>query len=223
MIAKGVVPYRQLKVDDFLVDDQAHPKNAFHIQTAIEPRYRFMLKPYSGFAYAYIDQWMVFSGLNQKETSRKSAFKTMKAELPYAQALLDINEIHARRLAALKPGELPNARGNTFEEAQTELNRKLKEFVEAQYKANQTEMEAFAKATGNGADKKKVRELAAEVRKRLGATLAAPVLPFTEASAAPAHPSPAGPIPPAATTPRVQRLDGVHGGGSRPTARLSGH
>ena len=102
LIAQGFAPYHQLTVSDFPIDDKAHPKNAFYIATAIQPRYRFMVKPYNGFAFAYIEQWLVFSGLNKKETSRKSAFKQMKDALPFAQALLDINEINARRLAALQ-------------------------------------------------------------------------------------------------------------------------
>lgn len=60
MLALGIVPYRQLTVEDFPVNDTAHAKHAFHIKTAIEPRYHFILKPHTtGFVYAYIDQWIV--------------------------------------------------------------------------------------------------------------------------------------------------------------------
>lgn len=177
LMAQGVAPYHQLTVADFPVNDAAYPKDAFHIGTAIQPRYHFISKPRNGFAFAYVDRWMVFSGLNKKETSRKSTFKQMKGALPYAQALLDINEINARRLAALKEGELPSGRGNTFEEAQLELGRKLEEFLQAKYRENQAEMEAFAKASGYGANPKKMRELAAEIAKRLKATPATTV-PF---------------------------------------------
>src|SRR5438552_5682975 len=125
-MANGMAPYHKLTVDDFPINDKAHPQNDFYIQTATAPQYHFILKPYNGFVYAAIDQWMVFSGLDKNETSRKSRFKTMKAALPYAQAILDINEIHARQIAALKPGELPQARGNTAEKARMELTVKLK-------------------------------------------------------------------------------------------------
>ena len=184
MLAAGIVPYRQLTVEDFAIDDEAHPKHAFHIRTAIEPRYHYMLKPHTnGFVYAYIDQWMVFSGLNKKESSRKSKFKTMKAELPFAQALLDINEINARQLAALKTGELPQGRGATYDEARSDMEAKLKQFLEQRYRQNQAEMDAFAKATNSGQNKKKVRELGADIRKRLEATSASTV-PFTEPAGA---------------------------------------
>lgn len=192
-MAKGMVPYHQLTVDDFPINDKAHPDHNFYIQTVMAPQYHFITKPYNGFVYAAIDQWMVFSGLDKNETSRKSRFKTMKAALPYAQAILDINEIHARQIAALKPGELPQARGNTAEEARMELTVKLKEFLEAKYKESEAEAEAFMKATGRGTNKKKVRDLAAEIRKRLEATPPATV-PFTEATVAPGS-SPSAPIP----------------------------
>ena len=77
MLAAGIVPYRQLTVEDFLVKDGAHTTHAFYIKTAIEPRYEFLLKPHTnGFVYAYIQQWLIFSGLSRKETWRQSKFKT---------------------------------------------------------------------------------------------------------------------------------------------------
>lgn len=194
-MAKGMVPYHQLTVDDFPVNNKVHPEHNFYIQSATFPQYHFIIKPHQGFAYAAIDEWMVFSGLDKNGTSRKSRFKAMKEALPYAQAIFDINEIHARQIAALKTGELPSARGNSFEEAQTLLNAKLKEFLAAKYKETEAEAEAFAKATGHGTNKKKVRQLAAEIRKRLEATPNTTV-PFTEASVAPgSSPSAPGPTP----------------------------
>ena len=99
----------------------------------------------------------------------------MKAALPFAQALLDINEINARRLAALKEGELPSARGNSFEEVQTELARKLKEFLAAKFQENNAEMEAFGKATENGRKKSPARS---RPRSRSGLKKPATTVPF---------------------------------------------
>ncbi len=196
MLAAGIVPYRQLTMDDVRIDDKADPKHAFYIRTAIEPRYHYFFKPHTnGFVYAYIDQWLVFSGLNKKDSWRKSKFKTMKAELPYAQALLDINEIHARQLAALKAGELPQGRGANFDEARADMETKLKQFVDAKYAQSEAEMRAFAEATKNGTDKSKVKQLAAEIRKRLDAIPATTVqandaaLPISPAPAASASPA----------------------------------
>jgi hypothetical protein len=181
-MAKGIVPYHQLTVEDFPINNKAHPEADFYILTATAPQYHFILKPYNGFVFAAIDQWMVFSGLDKNGTSRKSRFKSMKEALPYAQAIFDINEIHARQIAALKPGELPGARGNTSDEARAQLVVKLKEFLEAKYKESHAEAEVFMKATRYNANKKKVRELAAEIRKRLEATPAT-TIPFPDGPA----------------------------------------
>lgn len=201
MMARGIVPYRQLTVADFPVNDNVHPEDSFYIRTAIAPEYHFILKPHGGFVYAAIDEWRVFSGLDKNETSRKSRFKTMKAELPYAQAILDLNEIHARQIAALQTGDLPRARGTSYEEARTELTAKLREFLEVKYKQRHAESDAFVKATGHGANKKKVRELAAGIRKRLEATPDTTV-PFAAATVAPES-TPAVPVSMPTVTPGV--------------------
>jgi hypothetical protein len=96
-MAKGIVPYHQLTVDDFQIKDDAPPKYGFYIRGAIDSQYHFIAKPAAnGFFYANIDQWMVFSGLDKQKTYRNSSFKQMKASLRYAQAILDLNEISAR-------------------------------------------------------------------------------------------------------------------------------
>ena len=180
-MAKGIVPYHHLTVDDFPINDKAHPKHAYYIKTAVDPHYRFQLRPTQGFVYAYVQHWRVFSGFDKSGTWRKSAFKQMKAELPYAQAILDISEIHARQLAALKPGELPSGSGATFQEAQAMLEQNLGQLLSARYKKANDETAAFVKATDNGRNKKKIRELAAEIRKRLDATPAIKI-PLSESA-----------------------------------------
>jgi hypothetical protein len=168
-IAKGFVPYRQLTVEDFKIDDQAHPESGYWLKAFMHPRWRYFLKPYGYWVYAYIDQWMVFSGLDKNESSRKSKFREMKRSLPFAQAYLDIYEIHARQLAALKTGELPQGRGATPEEAKAALEKNLDAFLKEKYQPVLTETEAFVKATNHGANQKKVLELAKEIRKQLDA------------------------------------------------------
>ena len=73
------------------------------------------------------------------------------------------------------------------------ITDQLKDFLAAKYKETEAEAEAFMKATGHSANKKKVRELAAEIRKRLEATPPATV-PFTEATVAPGS-SQSAPVP----------------------------
>jgi hypothetical protein len=167
--AKGFIPYHQLTVDDFPINDQVHPDARFWVKTFVHPywwaQYRF-----SRFSiYAYIGGWVVFSGLDKSESSRKGWFGGMQTDLPYAQALLDINEIHARRLAAFRPGELPRGQGTSQEATRADLTKKMKLFCEREYESIQAEMDEFTKATNKGSNQKKVRELGAEIKKRLAA------------------------------------------------------
>jgi hypothetical protein len=168
-IANGLLPYRQLTVKDFAIDDNAHPGTGFWIKVFIDPRYRCYMNSANGLIYLYIEKWVVFSGFSQKESSRKSALKDMNAELPYAQAILDINELYARQLAALQPGDLPSGHGATLIAAQADLASRIRVFCGETYERVQSESKELAAATKSGQNKKKVRELAMAIRKRLNA------------------------------------------------------
>ncbi|HEV2803474.1 MAG TPA: hypothetical protein VGW57_00955 [Chthoniobacterales bacterium] len=168
-IAKGLQPYHQLTVEDFPIDDKAHPESSYWIKPFIDPRWHYIYMSKDGWIYAYVDQWLIFSGLDRNESSRKSKFKEMERALAHAQAYLDLNEIFARQLAALKPGELPSARGATPEEAGKILQQNLKAFLEQKYKTLYAEAAEFQKVTNHGANRKKVVELGKALRKRLDA------------------------------------------------------
>ena len=168
-IAKGFVPYRQLTVEDFRIDDQAHLESSFWVTPFMHPHWKYILRKNGDWWYAYVDPWIVFSGFDKNESSRKSKFREMKRSLPYAQACLDLHEIHARQLAALKPGELPSGRGATPQDAGAALHQNLKAFLTEKYQSLRTETEAFVKATNRGANQKKVVDLGKAIRKRLDA------------------------------------------------------
>ena len=187
-IEKGFVPYHQVTADDFRIDDKTDPKMAYSIKPFINPRYHYLLTYNGGWHYAYLDQWIIFSGVDKNQSWRKSKFKEMERSLPHAQAWLDLNEIYARQLAALKPGELPSGRGATPPEAAEALHKNLGAFLKEKYRTLEAEGEQFQKATNHGANPKKVRELAKEIRKRLDA-LPAPTGPGYELPAA-ASPTP---------------------------------
>jgi hypothetical protein len=168
-IAKGLLPYHQLAVEDFRIDDKAHPELSYSVKPFMDPRWHFIFTNNGGWYYAYVDQWVIFSGLDRNESSRKSKFKEMQRALPYAQAFLDLNEIYARQLAALKPGELPSGRGATLEEGASALHQNMEAFLKEKYKPLYAEAEEFQKATKQGTNTKKVRELGNAFRKRLDA------------------------------------------------------
>src|ERR1700736_1049592 len=201
-IANGLLSYHQLTVDDFPIDDHAHPNAGFWVKAFIDPHYHCYLKPaYGGVVYAYIDQWVVFSGFSRKESSRESAMHDMKGALPYAQALLDINEIYARQLAAVQPGDLPSGLGSSRAAAQTDLPIRVRVFCGKIYEQVQTERAALATATANGQNKKKLGELAVTIKKRLDA------LPSPAPSPVPTSSIPLAPIrsPPPPGGPAVPR------------------
>ncbi len=108
-IEKGYLPYHQLTVKDFPIDDSAHPNSGYWVQPFIHYYYNGIAKmARGGMIYVHVTNWTVFSGFDKNLSSRKSGFHEMEAELPYAQAILDISELHARRMAALLPGEFPS-------------------------------------------------------------------------------------------------------------------
>jgi len=168
-VAKGFVPYHQLTVDDFQINDQIHPGTGFWVKTFVHPYSKFQFRFSRSGIYAYIGEWTVFSGLDKNESSRKSWYRDFRTDLPYAQALLDINEIHARHLAALSTGELPRGEGTSMEATRANLQNKMKLFCEREYELIQAEIDEFTEATNRGSNKKKVREMAAEIKKRLAA------------------------------------------------------
>jgi hypothetical protein len=188
-IAKGLLPYRQLTIDDFRIDDKIHSDLAYSIKPFIDPRYHYVLTQNGGWYYAYLQQWIIFSGIDKNESWRKSKFREMAGALPYAQAWLDLNEIYARQLAALKPGELPSGRGATIPEAAAALHQNLDTFLKEKYKALHAEAEEFQKTTKQGTNMKKVRELGKAIRKRLD-VLPAPTGPGYELPATTPIPSP---------------------------------
>lgn len=197
-IAKGLVPHHQLTVEDFKIDDQAHLEGSYWVQPFVHPHWQFLLKWKDGWHYAYIVDWRVFSGFDKNESSRKSKFKEMKRSLPFAQAYLDIFEIHARQLAALKPGEFPSARAATPQEARTALQQNMDAFLKEKYKPMLADVEEFVKATDRGRNEKKVRELGKAIRKRLDA-IPAPAKPANAAT--PGVTPVANPPPQASATP----------------------
>jgi hypothetical protein len=190
-IAKGCVPYHQVTVDDFRIDDQAYPESLYMVSPFIHPHWHYLTTGKGGFWYAYVDKWVVYSGFDRNASSRKSKFREMKGALLHAQAYLDIYELCGRQLAALKPGELPSARGATPSEAIAILTKSMDAFLKEKYKLVDAEAEEFQKVTGHGTNMKKVRELAKAIRKRLDAVpaqtapardLAPPASPIPSAS-----------------------------------------
>ncbi len=166
---QGFLPYHQLTVDDFRVQEVAKGRDDYYVQAFIEPRYEGFLHYNRGWVHAYIKTWRVFSGFNQTASYRRKGFRGMRDEMPIAQAILDLSEIRARELAIMPPDGWPEFRGGAKEEVMAGLEARVHALCQAKYDAAQADIDAFLKATDQGQDKKKVAKMAAEIRKRLEA------------------------------------------------------
>jgi hypothetical protein len=96
--------------------------------------------------HAYIKQWQVFSGLDRNETFRDPRFREMKAYLPYAQAILALNEIYARQLGVVPPEGFPESRAGTDEEALVGLQEKIHALCQHVYAGAETRHRSFCQS-----------------------------------------------------------------------------
>ena len=184
LVGKDFVPYHQFTADDFPVNDRVHPETAYWVRPFARPLYHFVsIQSPGGNFYLHITDWTVCSGLDKNESSRKSSARNSKQYLQSAQAILDINELYARHLAAVPLAELPSGEGKTFDEARAQLESRVTLFGEKTFNQAAKEAKEFYEATSKGREQKKVRELAAGIKKRLAA-LSAPT-PASTASSSP--------------------------------------
>ena len=173
-IMNGYLPYHQLTVDDFPVIDTLDANATYSVQPFVHTYYNCISKmAQGGMIYAYVKDWTVFSGFNKNLSGRRRQFHNMKDELPVAQAVLDINEIYARKMAALQPGEFPSGSGTTWASALRQLETRVEAVCQRQLAEMRKETNTFARATNNGQNKKRVRELSAAIKKRLAQAQAA--------------------------------------------------
>jgi len=166
-IINGYLPYHQLTTDDFPVKDSGHPGMTYWMEPFLHYYYHSIGRAQHGMVFAYVKDWTVFSGFNKNLSGRKSNFRTLKEELPYVQAFLDLNELYARQMAALQPAEFPRGSGKSWAEAQRNLEDAIEKLSQRQMMDIRKETERLASATNNGQNKKRVRELGAAIKKRL--------------------------------------------------------
>jgi hypothetical protein len=182
-----------LRPEEFPINDKVHKNSGLWMEPALRPYYQIQYRG-GGLVYLYISDWRILSGINKSEMSRKSWLSDIKAELPYAQAGLDIYEVHARELNQLKTGDLPSGSGPDVAAARRDLEGKLIVFLESKHDEIQREMDELARKTDKGRNRAKVRELAIAIKRRLDAqpvaTLASPpTLSATPPATATAGPS----------------------------------
>src|SRR6266481_3464217 len=119
-IARGYLPYHQLVGTDFPVDDRAHPQSLIYTAGFFHYNYRWHCSVHKRYVIARVAEWIVRSGFDQNQSSRKSWFQSVNA-LAHEQGHLDINELYSRWLANIKPEQLPEGEGSTARQAATDL------------------------------------------------------------------------------------------------------
>lgn len=168
-ITRGHLPYHQLTVEDFPSKASQKKEVGFIIRPFIAPEYEYYLFFNRGWVHAYVRQWHVFSGIDRNESYRDPRFHEMTDYLPYAQAILDLNELYARQLGVVPPDGFPESRAGNEEEATAGLKAKIEALCQQTDAALKRETDDFVKASKNGSYKAKTRRLAAKISERLKA------------------------------------------------------
>lgn len=165
--AKGYFPYHRLTGADFPINDAVHPKYGMHTAGFFHLHYHDRWVAQNGHAVARITDWSVWSGFDRNKSSRKSWFKNVPETLPHEQGHLDINELHSKRLAETPLDKLPVGEGNTGEQAEADLARKMKALGDRVSAQVQKEQDRYDAETNHGQDPAKQREWSAVIQARL--------------------------------------------------------
>jgi Bacterial protein of unknown function (DUF922) len=169
-IATGYLPYHQLISADFPIDDKAHPRSRIYTTGFFHYEYKYRCAVRAGRASACVTKWIVRSGFDQHESSRKSWFAPFPEVLLHEQGHLDINEIYSRHLAETELDKLPVGEGVTAQEAVADLRGKLGQLADQCSRCAQAEQDRYDAETAHGANKLKQEEATAAIASRLQQT-----------------------------------------------------
>jgi len=148
--ANGYLPYHQLQIDDFRVDDGASPGSRIYTAGFFHYDYKYRSDTENNNVIARVTHWVVRSGFDRNKSSRKSWFTPSETDLLHEQGHLDINEIWSKKFAELRLEQLPVGRGMNREEASGDLARKLAGLAEEYSKKAQSEQDAYDSETSHG-------------------------------------------------------------------------
>ena len=165
--SEGYLPYHQLTTDDFPIREDPDAKKAAWIEVFLIYKYGYQLSARDGWFFAYVTEWNVRSGLNRNKSYRKRSLLPADFPLSYFQGFLDLNELHAHRLAAMKPGELPSGRGAGREAAEKSLAENLGALHHQVLTDRDVEFDTYAAVTQKGGDKKRIQVSTKDLKQRL--------------------------------------------------------
>jgi hypothetical protein len=183
-IAHNLIPYHQLKTEDFPKNDKGAAAYAFSLTPFMHYFFNYTIRPGpNGILYAYVSDWTIYSGIDKNQTWRRVSTRELEANLPYAQAVLDLNEIACRQIALLKSVDLPRAEGWSLPEVKGDLKRRADAFVSEKLEAMTAERAKLQRETNFGRDLAKMKKVSAAIRQRLEAL---PPIPSPTPMGAPA-------------------------------------
>jgi hypothetical protein len=166
-MANGYFPYHRLATIDFPVNDDINPEYGMYTWVFFHYWYNHRLITRNGHVVDRVTKWLVWSGFDRSESSRKSWFKLGKEALPHEQGHLDINELHSRRLAEMSLDMLPRGEGADPKEASADLRQKVEALADRVTREATKEHDQYDADTAHGKNLLKQREWSAAIQARL--------------------------------------------------------
>jgi hypothetical protein len=166
-MAKGYFPYHRLAVTDFPVNDHLNPEYGMYTRMFFHYGYNHRWVIQNGHVLARVTRWLVWSGFDRNQSSRKSWFKLGNEALPHEQGHLDINELYSRHLAEMSVDKLPCGEGADRKEASADLRRKVEALADRVRGEAKKEHAHYDVETAHGKNLPKQREWSAAIQTRL--------------------------------------------------------
>lgn len=165
-MAAGYLPYHRVLVEDFKVVDQAPTEDDIYTTGFVEFVYDTVVvsrRPY----VVGISRTRVWSGLDKNRSWRRTTLANPAKFLDHEQGHLDINELHAYRLA--KVTQFPKGSGADYRSAHADLVGKMNRFFREYDSLNQQEQDLYDRETRSGLDPVKQQAWRAALDVRLKA------------------------------------------------------
>lgn len=165
--SRGLVPYHRLTLADFAINDKFKPRWMMVSVEFCLPQYGHVVENRDGCVVARVSEWAILSGLDRPNSSRKSWFTDFKNGLIHEQGHHDINELHARELAAVSIDTLPVGEGYTPTEAIHNLDDAIETFVSQFMSKSNLEQMIYDRETSHESNGTLQKKWTAKLNKRL--------------------------------------------------------
>ncbi|MBN9504298.1 MAG: hypothetical protein BGO01_03935 [Armatimonadetes bacterium 55-13] len=151
-ISQGYIPFKRLTLEDFKIDDKAHPEVAMYTLGFIHYSYRTQVVQHGRWFTASVTEWQVRSGLDRSQTTRKSWFQDTAKAMSHEQGHLNLNEIYGRLLARRGPKTFPVGQGESPQAALQTLAAKIAKIIDWYWEQNRSMQAQYDEDTDGGLD-----------------------------------------------------------------------